>query len=129
VPEGTPRCHADLSRPRTGCENEPADELGLVCKIVQTLADDRSIIASYARGIVRDNPACWTITFAASERFCFMKTVASSQIEPRTRIEKMLDALRIHADSLHELAVAMKTGDRNEPAVEVEERGPTMSRP
>jgi hypothetical protein len=77
----------------------------------------------------RDNPAWLDDRIRASERFYFMKTDASSQIEPRTRIEKMLDALRIHADSLHELALAMKTGDRNEPAVEVEDRGPTMSRP
>ncbi len=58
-----------------------------------------------------------------------MKTDACSQTEPRTRIEKMLDALRIQSDSLHDLALAVKTTDRDEPAVEVEDRGPTMSRP
>jgi hypothetical protein len=58
-----------------------------------------------------------------------MKTDARSQTQPRTRIEKMLDALRIQADSLHDLAVAVKTTDRNEPAVEAEDRTETMSRP
>jgi hypothetical protein len=58
-----------------------------------------------------------------------MKTDACSQTEPRTRIERMLDALRIQADSLHDLAVAVTTRDRNEPDVEREDRSPTMSRP
>ena len=58
-----------------------------------------------------------------------MKTDACSKTEPRTRIERMLDALRIQADSLHNLAVAVRTRDRNEPAVEAEDRSPTMSRP
>ena len=58
-----------------------------------------------------------------------MKTDAYPPTETRTRIEKMLDALRIQADSLHDLALAVKTTDRNEPAVEGEDRGPTISRP
>jgi adenylosuccinate lyase len=58
-----------------------------------------------------------------------MKTDARSQTEPKTRIERMLDALRIQADNLHDLAVAVRTMDRNEPAVEAEDRSQTMSRP
>ena len=56
-----------------------------------------------------------------------MKTDACSQTEQRARIDRLLDALRIHTENLQDLA--MKTADRDErPAQTVEDRSATMAR-
>jgi hypothetical protein len=48
-----------------------------------------------------------------------MKTDARAQTEPRTRIKRLLDMLRIQAEHLQDLAA--KTTDYNELAVPAEE--------
>jgi hypothetical protein len=67
------------------------------------------------------------VAFVASERFHFMKTDVRSQTEPRTHIERMLDALRIQEEILQDLAV--KATDHLEPDAVPEDRRPAMSRP
>jgi hypothetical protein len=56
-----------------------------------------------------------------------MKTEACPETEQRTRIDRLLDALRIHTETLQDLA--MKTVDRDERSAQpVKDRRATVAR-